>query len=115
MDIRIKKIRPVMSNTFEVVERKGLGHPDTIADGLAEITSIEYAKYCLKKFGAILHHNTDKTIVFGGQCRLKYGSGSLLKPYTILFGGRMSRSFNGIKIPIVKIQKKAGLDKLDAF
>lgn len=38
---------------FEVVERKGLGHPDTLADGIAEIVEIEYAKYCLNMFGYI--------------------------------------------------------------
>jgi len=32
---------------FEVVERKGLGHPDTLADGIAEAAEIEYCRYCL--------------------------------------------------------------------
>lgn len=89
---------------IEVVERKGLGHPDTIADGIAESVSIEYAKYCLKNFGAVLHHNVDKIIVFGGQCNLKYGSGKLIKPFRILFGGRMSQSFGSKEIDIKTIQ-----------
>jgi S-adenosylmethionine synthetase len=38
----------------EVVERKGSGHPDTLADGVAEAISRAYSRYCLDAFGAIL-------------------------------------------------------------
>ncbi len=89
---------------IEIVERKGLGHPDTIADGIAESLSIEYSKYCLENFGAILHHNLDKSIILGGQCELGYGNGKLLKPFRVLFGGRMSRSFNSKDIDLSAIQ-----------
>lgn len=92
---------------IEVVERKGLGHPDTLADGVAESISIEYSKYCLENFGVVLHHNVDKTIVLGGQCDLEYGRGKLLKPFRILFGGRMSRSFGKKEIDIKTIQSNA--------
>lgn len=92
---------------IEVVERKGLGHPDTIADGIAESISIEYSKYCLENFGAILHHNVDKTMVLGGQCDLEYGCGKLLKPFRVLFGGRMSRGFGNQEIDFKTIQIRA--------
>lgn len=36
--------------SYEVVERKGLGHPDTLADGIAEQIEIDYSLYCLDKF-----------------------------------------------------------------
>ncbi len=97
---------------IEVVERKGLGHPDTIADGIAEAISIEYSKYCLENFGAILHHNVDKTIVLGGQCDLEYGRAELLKPFRVLFGGRMSRSFSSQEIDIKTIQITAAKNYL---
>lgn len=105
MNLYIKE-NPIDSNQqpMEVVERKGVGHPDTIADGIAESISIEYSKYCLENFGAILHHNVDKTIVLGGQCDLEYGRGKLLKPFRVLFGGRMSRSFGNQEIDIKAIQ-----------
>jgi S-adenosylmethionine synthetase len=32
------------------VERKGIGHPDTLADGLAERLSFVYSKYTKEKF-----------------------------------------------------------------
>lgn len=92
---------------IEVVERKGLGHPDTIADGIAESISMEYSKYCLENFGVILHHNVDKTMVLGGQCDLEYGRGKLLKSFRVLFGGRMSRSFGDQEIDFKAIQVTA--------
>lgn len=54
------------NNPLEIVERKGLGHPDTLADMLAEKISIAYSQYCIKNFGAVLHHNLDKLNTMGG-------------------------------------------------
>ncbi|MFH2109401.1 MAG: methionine adenosyltransferase [Patescibacteria group bacterium] len=105
MNLYIKEnVMSMDQRPTEIVERKGLGHPDTVADGIAESISIEYSKYCLEKFGAILHHNVDKTIVLGGQCDLKYGYGTLLKPFRVLFGGRMSQSFGDQIIDIQTMQ-----------
>ncbi|MFB7337495.1 methionine adenosyltransferase [Streptomyces adustus] len=42
-------------------------HPDTLADGVAEAISRAYSRYCLKEFGAILHRNTDKASLLGGD------------------------------------------------
>jgi len=108
MNLYIKE-KPITTDqqSIEVVERKGLGHPDTIADGIAESISIAYSKYCLENFGAILHHNVDKAIVLGGQCDLEYGRGELLKPFRILLAGRMSRSFGNQEIDIKNIQTEA--------
>ena len=35
---------------LEVVERKGLGHPDTIADGIAEFVSRRLSTYYLDRW-----------------------------------------------------------------
>lgn len=92
---------------FEVVERKGLGHPDTLADGIAEIVEIEYAKYCLNMFGYIPHHNFDKIIIQGGLFRQKMGYKNTLCPIKIIFFGRASKNVNGINIPLKTIQINA--------
>lgn len=34
------------------VERKGVGHPDTLADHLAELLSQRYSQFTLKNYGA---------------------------------------------------------------
>lgn len=50
---------------IEMVERKGLGHPDTICDALAEALSIALSRFYLDRFGAILHHNVDMVLLRG--------------------------------------------------
>lgn len=51
---------PLWNNNYETIERKGLGHPDTISDMLAAKVSQAYSKYTLDHFGVILHHQIDK-------------------------------------------------------
>ncbi|TDL33463.1 S-adenosylmethionine synthetase [Macrococcoides bohemicum] len=89
---------------YEVVERKGLGHPDTLADGIAELAEIEYSKYCLSKFGCIPHHNFDKLMILGGNCEQKFGKGVFKNPIQVIFMGRGTKDFNGIPIPLKEIQ-----------
>lgn len=69
----------VSAREFEIVERKGLGHPDTLSDGLAESISIAYSLFCLEKYGAILHHNVDKIAIQGGQATIDFGCGEMIK------------------------------------
>ncbi|MEM1541548.1 MAG: methionine adenosyltransferase [Ignisphaera sp.] len=74
--------------TIEMVERKGLGHPDYIADGIAEAVSRELCKYYMKNYGTILHHNIDKVLVIGGQSNPRFGGGEVLHPIHIIVSGR---------------------------
>jgi len=87
----------------EFVERKGIGHPDTLADALAEELSLRYSKYTLKNYGAILHHNFDKVGLLGGSSYVAFGKGYLLKPIRVLLNGRVSVKFSDNKIPIRKL------------
>lgn len=96
----------------EVVERKGLGHPDTLVDGIAEATEIEYARYCRERFGVIPHHNLDKAALLGGLCIQAFGGGKFEAPLRMLFMGRASRSFGGESIPLEEIQDKTARNYL---
>lgn len=87
----------------EFVERKGVGHPDTLADLLAESLSRNYSTYTLKKFGAVLHHNFDKTGLLGGKSSVVFGRGKLTSPIRVLINGRVSTAFGNEKIPYKKI------------
>src|SRR3990170_8924761 len=49
---------PIEEQETEIVERKGIGHPDSVADGLAESVSRALCKMYLEKYDRILHHNT---------------------------------------------------------
>src|SRR5262249_12846765 len=80
---------------IEVVERKGLGHPDPLAAALAERLSVAYARYCRDRFGAVLHHNLDKVYLRGGQAHTELGAFDMAEPVTLMIGGRVSTSFAG--------------------
>jgi S-adenosylmethionine synthetase len=97
----------IRERTIEIVERKGLGHPDTLADGIAESISIEYSQYCLQRFGAVLHHNVDKTAIIGGQFVSSFGTSKMVAPVRIICNGRMSTSFGGEAIDVKAIQELA--------
>ncbi len=79
----------------EVVERKGVGHPDTLADAIAELASIRYSQHCLSVAGAVLHHNLDKVAVLGGRAVFTDTDGVYDRPLRVVFGGRISTSFAG--------------------
>lgn len=83
----------------ELVERKGLGHPDSIADGVSESVSRALCRLYLDEFGRILHHNTDETQVVGGASEPKFGGGKVTSPIYILLVGRATTEVNGEKLP----------------
>ncbi|AAY80168.1 methionine adenosyltransferase [Sulfolobus acidocaldarius] len=72
----------------ELAERKGVGHPDYIADSASEEASRKLSLYYLKAFGTILHHNLDKTLVVGGQATPKYKGGDVVQPIYVIVSGR---------------------------
>jgi S-adenosylmethionine synthetase len=80
----------VAEAAVEVVEHKGIGHPDTICDALAEVASRSLCELYLARFGAVLHHNVDKALLVGGTSRPRFGGGELLEPIDILLAGRAS-------------------------
>ncbi|PUA32832.1 MAG: S-adenosylmethionine synthetase [Zestosphaera tikiterensis] len=79
---------PVEEQKVELVERKGLGHPDYIADAASELSSVALSKYYLREYGYILHHNVDKVLLVGGQSKPVFGGGEVLHPIYIVVAGR---------------------------
>ncbi len=90
---------PIEQQNVEMVERKGLGHPDTLADGMAESVSAALCKEYLERFGVILHHNTDKLEIVGGEASTTFGGGDVTRPIYVLLSGRATR-VHGDEIPI---------------
>jgi S-adenosylmethionine synthetase len=91
------------SGPVEVVERKGLGHPDTICDAVAEQVSLRLCRYYLERFGEILHHNVDKVLLVGGRARAAFGGGEMVEPLEIYLAGRATEEFRGDRIPLHEI------------
>ncbi|HEV2166561.1 MAG TPA: methionine adenosyltransferase [Thermoplasmata archaeon] len=90
---------PIEEQKIELVERKGLGHPDSIADGVSESVSRALCRLYLDNYGKILHHNTDETQVVGGGSEPKFGGGRVTSPIYILLVGRATTEVNGEKLP----------------
>ncbi len=94
---------PIEKQKLEIVERKGLGHPDYICDAIMEKISQRLSKEYMEKAGTILHHNVDKSLLVAGQSENKFGGGSVIQPMLFIFGDRATTEFDGIKIDVKEI------------
>jgi len=103
---------PVEKREAEMVERKGLGHPDSVADGIAEAISRELCREYLKRYGVILHHNTDQVEVVGGEAEPRFGGGEVLRPVLIFISGRATYKVGNDIIPIHDIAINAAKEYL---
>lgn len=105
MDLIVRPLttQPLESSEVEIVERKGLGHPDTICDALAEQLSIALCKFYQKRFGLLLHHNVDKVLLWGGIARPAFGGGKVIAPSEIFLAGRATQEFKGVRVPIQEL------------
>jgi S-adenosylmethionine synthetase len=108
-NIKVERLnqRPLEQQEIELVERKGIGHPDSVADGLAESISRALCQEYLDRFGAVLHHNTDKTQIVAGRSSPEFGGGEVICPIYILLTGRATRVFKEEEIPVDTIAIKA--------
>lgn len=75
-------------STVEIVERKGIGHPDSICDSICDKISVELSKEYLRKFGAIMHHNIDKGLLVAGGVEHAFGGGRVTEPMKFIIGDR---------------------------
>src|SRR5580692_1784646 len=95
----------------EIVERKGIGHPDSMIDGACEAVSIALSKYYLDNFGVIFHHNVDKGLLVGGKSHAEFGGGTVTDPIYILVAGRATDIVpvdgKNVVIPVETIAKEA--------
>ena len=79
---------PVAARRSELVERKGIGHPDTICDALVEVISQALSSMYLERVGTILHYNIDKAFLVAGECRKAFGGGDVIRPMEFIVGDR---------------------------
>ncbi|HEY1360799.1 MAG TPA: methionine adenosyltransferase [Xanthobacteraceae bacterium] len=103
MDALVISPLPPQIDTIEIAERKGLGHPDTICDALAETFSRNLCREYRSRFGTILHHNVDKALLVGGRALPQFGAGRVLAPIGIYLAGRATIDAGGETLPIADI------------
>ena len=94
---------PLEKQRIEIVERKGLGHPDYMCDAVMDQISIGLSKEYLKKAGTVLHHNVDKALLVAGKVDVAFGGGKVKQPMLFVFGDRATSDFNGEKIDVDNI------------
>ncbi|RPI83255.1 MAG: methionine adenosyltransferase [Planctomycetaceae bacterium] len=94
---------PIGRQPVEIVERKGLGHPDSICDALMESVSVALSQEYLRIAGRVLHHNLDKGLLVAGQSTPAFGGGTIETPLKIIFGDRATCDWSGAKIPVGEI------------
>ena len=105
MDLIVRPLttQAIESSEVEIVERKGLGHPDTICDALAEQLSVALCHFYQERFGLLLHHNVDKVLLWGGIARPAFGGGEVLAPSEIFLAGRATQEFKGVRVPVPEL------------
>jgi S-adenosylmethionine synthetase len=97
---------PLAEQPVEVVERKGLGHPDTVCDALAEQVSLGLCAFYRERFGTVLHHNVDKVLLVGGHASPVFGGGEVDTPIEIYLSGRAADDVKGVRVPVDEIARE---------
>jgi S-adenosylmethionine synthetase len=99
--------QPVARRRIELVERKGIGHPDTICDALVESISVALNRMYLAELGAVAHYNIDKALLIAGQCAKGFGWGTLTQPMEFVIGDRATFAVDGHKLPVEETARQA--------
>jgi len=97
------KQTPIEEQQLEIVERKGLGHPDTVCDSIMNEVSVKLSREYLEKFGEVMHHNIDKALLVAGKVETRFGGGLIKKPMRLIFGDRATSRIGEVEIPIDQI------------
>jgi len=96
---------PMEEQPAELVERKGVGHPDSICDAIMDAVSVELCRAYMDHFGRILHHNIDKGLLVAGGTSPALGGGTVDEPMRLIFGDRATYEYKGVRIPVGEIAK----------
>jgi len=104
--VDVLKQTPIEQQKLEIVERKGLGHPDCICDNIMDRISVRLSQEYIRKAGVILHHNIDKSLLAAGEAEPRFGGGKIKKPMLLIIGDRATFDVNGERIPVEDIAIK---------
>jgi S-adenosylmethionine synthetase len=98
--VGVAERQAVEDQAVEIVERKGIGHPDSICDGIAESVSRALSRLYLERVGRVLHYNTDETQLVAGSAAPAFGGGEVLEPIYLLITGRATSEHCGETFPV---------------
>ncbi|MFQ5464477.1 MAG: methionine adenosyltransferase [Thermodesulfobacteriota bacterium] len=103
LTIEVTDGRAVVDQAVEIVERKGVGHPDYICDAALEAVSVALSKEYLDRFGAVLHHNIDKGLLVAGLVEKGFGRGRVTRPMELVVGDRATFEAGGERVDVAGI------------
>lgn len=83
-----RRVLAMDAQPIEIVERKGIGHPDTICDAIAEEIAKTLVSAYRHETGHVLPMNVDKALLAGGASAPRFGGGSVELPMKLVLGGR---------------------------
>ncbi len=106
------ELAPARNGAVEVVERKGLGHPDSICDGIAEEISVALCREYIERTGSVLHHNVDKLLLAAGEANVHFGGGEITKPITLVLGGRAIAATKDFELDVHHLAAKTAREYL---
>lgn len=104
--IEISSGEPVSRREVEIVERKGVGHPDFICDAVMDRVSVALSREYTKRFGAVLHHNIDKGLLVAGQVEKRFGGGKVVRPMELIVGDRATFVAGKVRVPVAAIVRQ---------
>ncbi|MBI5643774.1 MAG: methionine adenosyltransferase [Deltaproteobacteria bacterium] len=110
ISIEIERSIPVSGQAVEIVERKGLGHPDYICDAVMERISVALSREYIKTFGTVLHHNIDKGLLVAGETEKDFGGGKIIKPMELIIGDRATFFAGRTRVPVADIARETVRD-----
>ena len=98
---------PIERQKLEVVERKGLGHPDTICDLVAEDMAQRLCRFYLDEIGEVPHFNVENGFLVAGQSQNAFGGGSVNAPMRFVFGDSITSQIGGRTLPVHDVVQSA--------
>jgi len=102
--------KKAIEKPLEIVERKGLGHPDSICDAIMDKVSVNLCSEYLEKFGTIMHHNIDKGLLVAGSVQGTFGGGRVISPMKLVFGDRATFRVENTEVDVKGIAIKTAKD-----
>jgi S-adenosylmethionine synthetase len=91
----------------EIVERKGLGHPDTMCDSIMEKVAQALARLYLERTGAVRHFNCDKALLAAGDVHHQWGGGAVKEPMRLIMGDRATMTWKGERLNVESVAVEA--------
>lgn len=79
------------ARNVDFAERKGFGHPDTLADATAQTFAADYIEACVQRFGVPLNAWVDKVTLVGASSTVEFGRFVIHSPVRCLLIGKLSR------------------------